>query len=47
MKKCYSDMDKYRHLPSIFNVWIKYGEPTLYGNGEIDLITKILYNLTK
>jgi hypothetical protein len=26
--------------PSIDNVWIKYGEPRLYDNGEIDLITK-------
>jgi len=25
----------------------KYGEPMLYGNGETDLIGKILSNLTK
>jgi len=24
----------------MINVWTKYGEPRLYGNGETDLITK-------
>jgi hypothetical protein len=31
-------MDKY--APSIIKVSMKYGEPRLYCNGEIDLITK-------
>jgi hypothetical protein len=24
----------------MINVWTKYGKPSLYGNGETDLITK-------
>jgi hypothetical protein len=27
-------------VPSMINVWTKYGKPSLYGNGETDLITK-------
>jgi hypothetical protein len=31
-------MPKYGQVPSIINVWIKYGEFTLYVNGETVLI---------
>jgi hypothetical protein len=30
------------HVPSMINVWTKYGEPKLYGNWETYLITKTL-----
>ena len=33
-------MDKYRDVPSIVNVWTKYGEPRLYDNGETVLAMK-------
>lgn len=39
MKLMYN-LDKYRHVPSIMNVWTKYGKPRLYDNGDTDLITK-------
>ena len=29
------------HVLSVINVWTKYSEPRLYGNGKTDLITKI------
>ena len=35
-----SHMQKSAHVPSINNVWTKYGEPRLYGNGKTDLIMK-------
>ena len=28
------------YVPSIINVWTKYGEPRLYGHEETDLIPK-------
>jgi hypothetical protein len=34
-------------VPSMINVWIKNGEPSLYGNGEVYLIMKTYVNLTK
>jgi hypothetical protein len=39
---CYGYMNKYRHvcIPSIINVWIKYGEPRLCDSGKTDIITK-------
>ena len=30
----------HKYLLSIINVWTKYGEPRLCGNGETDLIMK-------
>jgi hypothetical protein len=27
-------MHKYSHVTSIINVWTKYGEPRLHGNGK-------------
>jgi len=27
-------MDKYKHVPSIINVWTINGDPMFYGNGE-------------
>jgi hypothetical protein len=30
----------------MINVWIKNGEPSLYGNGEVYLIMKTYINLT-
>ena len=34
-------MHKYAHVPTIKNLWSKYGEPILYCNGETDQITQI------
>ena len=34
-------MHKYAHVPTIKNLWSKYGEPILYGNRETDQITQI------
>ena len=30
------------NVPSVSNVWTKYGKPRLYGNGETDLTMKMV-----
>ena len=35
------------HVPSMINVWTKYGEPRLYGYGETDVFTKIWHKFNQ
>jgi hypothetical protein len=36
------NMFKLKHVLTMINMWIAYGKPRLYSNGEFDLITKPL-----
>lgn len=40
-------MYKYAHVSYISNMWTKYGERRLHGNGKTDLSMKTCIHLTK
>jgi len=40
-------MNMIAHAPSTINVWTKYGEPSMYGNRETDLITRTLHKFNE